>query len=193
MFACFQALGERWGVFWGLLKVSWQAHLFRVTSARQHWRGELFRRNELWTGIMRRRVRAQSHACGSIWIILGNAHRQILCVTVNDTHHRKISSQSTCMFFLGSGIGSLADGCLTQIAFSTACSRPAGSPGEVQRELICRIIVSSRPIPGGAVSVPDSTDKSSEGARSSLDPSHCYAAQTWTTSWYLISIAANVK
>lgn len=91
------------------------------------------------------------------------------------------------------GFGSLADGRLSQIAFTTACSRPVGSPGEVQRELMCRIIVSSAPSQSSAVSVPDSRERSSKGARSVLDPSHCYAAQSRTTSWYLISITANVK
>lgn len=77
-----------------------------------------------------------------------------------------------------SGIGSLADGRLSQIAFTTACSRPVGSAGEVQRELMCRIIVSSASSQSLAVSVPDSRDKSSKGARSGLDPSHCYAVQS---------------
>lgn len=82
---------------------------------------------------------------------------------------------------------------LRQTASTTACLRPAGSPGEVQRELFCRVIVSSAPSHGSAVSIAR-RDKGSEGAVPVLDPSHCYAAQSWTTiSCYLITIAANLK
>ena len=43
------------------------------------------------------------------------------------------------------GNGRLSVGGLSLIAFTTACFRPSGSPGEVQRELMCRITVSAAP------------------------------------------------
>lgn len=88
-------------------------------------------------------------------------------------------------------VGCLAADSLHQTAITTACFGPEGSPEEVQRELMRRIIVSSAPSQSRAASFPGSRDKS---AKAALDPSHCYAAQSWpTTSWYLICITANLK